>query len=41
MDYKKKDYKKPELIKYDSVERLTKAWNVGSEDGDSGLYKPK
>jgi len=36
----KRVYTKPRLIKYESVQRLTKAWNVGSEDGDSGRHGP-
>ena len=32
-------YSKPVLKVHDSVERLTKAWNTGSEDGMKGDFQ--
>lgn len=34
----KKEYAKPKLITHDSVQNLTKAVSVGSDDGMDGLY---
>nr|WP_319374715.1 hypothetical protein [uncultured Methanobacterium sp.] len=38
IDKKTSNYEKPRLVTHDSVKRLTKAWNVASEDGDMGEY---
>jgi len=34
----KKEYFKPELTTHDSVQNLTKAVSVGSQDMNEGLY---